>query len=745
VAEPSYQGVLQERDASLRRRLRAASIRFDAPVAVLWLALAGALAAATTRVVDWFVMTDELLYERLAMSIAQSHSPLPRVHGVLIANISQLYPLLLAPVFSHGLVPSALRDAHALNAFVMSSACIPAFLLTRRVTGRRSLSYLVAALTIGVPWIVLSSLLLTEVVAYPAFVWAGLALQHVLVSRGARADLLALVGIGIAVLARTQFAILLVVLPIALYVHHVAFTEMRPRSWLARLRAAARELVSGHRVLTGVYAALVVSALALVASGRLSSVLGTYSSAATGNVVPHGIGRALLEHLGTIALGAGLLPFLVGVAWMLATIVGPTSRERHAFASIAVTAIIALSLEVSSFDLRFGGGTARDRYLFYLVPLFLVGLAAAVSERRSPRWSLLIPAGVLVVAYLRLPLPRYEKLNVDRPVAAVNDGLIRFAGSPHAARLLLAVGTIVLTVLLLQASALLRTTTLAALLLSLTLAALPAETGYAFSKLFATNGTSGRPITLEQAQFFSWIDQKLGRNARVTMIPYPLLLQDYGSNVGYWWDAEFWNASVQRDAVYGDAYSWTPTTFPKERLSFDATTGRANLSPATYVAQAVADTRFRIAGEAVQPDYRGVLLSRAEQPWRAEWQTSGLFEDGWTRPDAPAKIKVFSEPGQTGPLRRYVTIAMHVPPRTVAKISMSSTIDAWRDDALAGDATHQLAVCVPAHGFAEITLGSPTSTLIYGDPTTADSYARAARHAGVLLREIAVADETASC
>jgi hypothetical protein len=47
-------------------------------------------------------MTDELLYERLAISIAQLQSPLPRVHGDLIPNVSQLYPLLLAPVFRHG-------------------------------------------------------------------------------------------------------------------------------------------------------------------------------------------------------------------------------------------------------------------------------------------------------------------------------------------------------------------------------------------------------------------------------------------------------------------------------------------------------------------------------------------------------------------------------------------------------------------------------------------------------------------
>ena len=84
-------------------------------------------------------MTDELLYERLAMSVSQLGSPLPHVHGELLPNLNQLYPLLIAPAFSGGLVPGSLDQAHALNAWIMSSACIPAFLLARRVTGRRLL------------------------------------------------------------------------------------------------------------------------------------------------------------------------------------------------------------------------------------------------------------------------------------------------------------------------------------------------------------------------------------------------------------------------------------------------------------------------------------------------------------------------------------------------------------------------------------------------------------------------------
>src|SRR5262249_58235717 len=125
---------------------------------------------------DWSVMPDELLYERPAISVGQLHSPLPRIHGELIGNVNQLYPLLLAPLFDGSLVPSGLRDGHLLNAFVMSSAAIPAFLLARRVTNGSRVAYVGAVLTVCLPWIVFGSFLMIVVAAFPRFIWAGLAL-----------------------------------------------------------------------------------------------------------------------------------------------------------------------------------------------------------------------------------------------------------------------------------------------------------------------------------------------------------------------------------------------------------------------------------------------------------------------------------------------------------------------------------------------------------------------------------------
>jgi hypothetical protein len=722
----------------------AVAVRVEVPVIALWLALGAGFAVITSRVVDWYVMTDELLYERLALSIGHLHSPLPRVHGQVVANINQLYPLLLAPFFAHGLVPAALHDAHIANAFVMSSASIPAFFLTRRVTERRALSYLAAALSVCIPWIALSSFLLTEVVAYPAFLWALLAFQHATVSPRARNDVLALVALGIAVLARTQFAVLLVVLPASLFVHQLVFVERGRGSRLRRVGGAAANIVSTHRVFAGAYAALVLAAVGVAAAGRLASVLGTYSVTAEGNLVPSGMGRSLLVHLAAVSLGIGILPFVVGAAWLLTTIVGARTREQHAFASLATVTTVALLFEVTSYDLRFGAGLMHDRYLFYVVPLVLIGLAGARAAGSWPTWSLLAPAALVATGFFFLPMRRFDKFNIDSPAAALNGVLRDLGGSVTGARLLLALTTIVATALLLEARVLLRRPQLVTALMGMALLALPAETAFSFSRIFAVNGTSGRPITLDQGIVFDWIDRRLGPTARVTMLPYPIY-GDYWANGGYWWNVEFWNASIQREAVYRGGLSWTPETFPKTTLRLDPSTGRANLSPSGYLAQADRETRFRLAGTP-DTEYRGVLLLKAARPWRADWMTFGLYDDGWTKPGVTARIRIFAAPGQRTSMLRYLTISVRTAPDVAQRsFRVRSNMTDWHGQAARQTAFDQFPACVPAHGHADLSLSSAEYSPIYGDPQSLTHFTSYARSGGVRLMQIALADETRPC
>src|SRR5258707_8205648 len=105
--------------------------------------------------------------------------------------------------------------------------------------------------------------------------------------------------------------------------------------------------------------------VALLAAGKLSSAVGTYAEAVQGNPFPSHFVPSLAEHFATIALGMAVLPFVVGAAWLVAGLVGRGARERHAFSALGALTIGVLALEVTSFDLRFGGGVVRERYLFY--------------------------------------------------------------------------------------------------------------------------------------------------------------------------------------------------------------------------------------------------------------------------------------------------------------------------------------------------------------------------------------------
>lgn len=668
--------------------------RFGPPI-VLWLMFGAALAWIVGAVADWYVMTDELLYERLALSVVRLHSPLPRVHDAIIANVGQLYPIVLAPVFAGGTVADGLHRAHVLNAFLITSAAIPAYVLALRVTRTVWAATLAAALTVLTPWMVLSSFLLTGNVAYPAFLWAVLAFHVAITSPTNRHDVYAALALGLAITARTQFIVLALVLGL-----------MCSARW--------RE----HRVLVGVYIAGSVVALAILIAGH--NPLGTYSSTARGNPFPPETFPSFFSHLAAVAVGLGLIPFIVGGAWLL---------RRDAFAALALLTIGTLTLEVASFDVRFGDGLVRDRYIFYLAPLFAIAFAAALASWERPSWKLAAPMGTLVIGFAVAPLPVFEKLSVDTPVSIIDGYLRREVGGLTGARIFLICASLVGTGLIVEAALLFgrrAVVPLAALALLLT----AAETGYAIERLFRLDGTAGRPLTVDPSSVLSWVDHIVSRSGNVTMVPYPVVAGEYWSSAAYWWDLEFWNASADRSVGIPGAFEWTPSTFPKLALAFDRG-GRATVSPPGDVLQAVADTRFHIAGTVVTNN-RNVFLVEPEHPWRADWTTIGLYDDGWTRPGIAARIDVYAYPGQNRRVQRTVTVSAFAPSGVTSR---PLTLGGSRVVAGENEVSVEATVCVPPKGSGEVDVRVEGASTIYGNPRT-DLTVRKPRQGGVQISRI---------
>src|SRR5581483_7498508 len=242
---------------------------------------------------------------------------------------------LLAPFLAAFDVPTAVHAIHVFNAPLMASACIPAYLLAREVAGRL-LALGAALVTVLVPWMIMTGAVLTESVAYPAFLWAVLALQRTIAEPSRRRDVLAVAGLALAVLARTQFVFLAIVFPVALVATELASAPVR-----------------GHRLLAWLYAAGIVAAIGLAAAGSLASVLGRYSVTAHGSPLPASVWRAIATHLDRAAIGCGLVPLVLGGGWLLASTVRPVSRRAHAFAALGLLVTVALVVEEASFDVRF--------------------------------------------------------------------------------------------------------------------------------------------------------------------------------------------------------------------------------------------------------------------------------------------------------------------------------------------------------------------------------------------------------
>jgi hypothetical protein len=491
-------------------------------------------------------------------------------------------------------------------------------------------------------------------------------------------------------------------------------------------------------VLAIAYGVALVGAVGIVLTGH--PLLGTYSATAHGNPFPAQIISSAPAHLAIVALGGGLLPFLLGGGWLVANLRHSESSDRLSFAWLALITIVVLTVEVASFDLRFGGGLVRERYLFYVTPLLLVAAAAGLSAVRRPRWSVAIPLIVCAVGFWRAPLAPFEKLNVDTPASVLNDWLLGTMGGVAGARWFLVLAAIVLAVAAVEADALLAPRMYAVIICVALLVVLPLETGYAFKRLFAVNGTAGLPLTLDQSVVFGWVDRTITTTSEAVIVPYPVIRGDYYSNIGYWWDLEFWNKSVDREASHPNQFSATSAgTFPKIDPHFDPRNGKANFDVDSYVAQAIDDVRFHVKGRFLVTQ-RNVSIVFPDRPWRADWVTYGLYPDGWTRPGRPARLRVFADSTQKGPALRTLQISLIAPESVPSRpVSFRSNAGAWQVAVGPSTVEQTVSVCVPPQGHADVTLRAVGSTPIYGDQSNLET-ANAPRNAGVLVAQIGLAE-----
>ncbi len=638
------------------------------PLAGIVAAAAVTLAVLATRVRDWIVMTDELQYAKLATAFAQGEL-LPALRGQHVSSYAQVYPALLSPLYGELSTTSALAGAHILNALLFAVAAVPAFLLARSEGVPRLWAFVVAGAAVVLPWNVLTAFVLTESAAYAIFLWTVLALQRAVSAPSPRWDAIALAALTVAFFTRTQFVVLALVFPLAALAHE------GPRRALRR------------HVLVEAYAIALIAAVVLAATGGVDRVVGRYSVTVTeGSILPWRAIEQAGAHLDVVAVGIGLLPLLLGGAWLVVA-----AWRRNAFALLGLFTVVLLTLETSSYDVRFGN-VLRDRYLFYLAPLLLVAAAAALRDGVRPAALAGVTLFVAVTVFAHDFVPR-PGLYVDSPVSVLNGLIDASVGAAF-----VALAAVVLALVSVRLPSRFRATATAAFVVF----ASGATATTAWTRLLTSHGPSGRPVTGKPGEVLDWADRVLPDDAKVGMIAYSTA-PTWALSAIFWWDVEFWNRTVDRAYVVGNTWEYAP--FPHEQLEIDPQTGAVHTqSIRQFAIVATSDARFRLAGPRVAQNL-GVEILQPEQPWRVEWLSMGLDADGWTRAGRTASFRVFPKPG-LGVERVRVTVHLSAPrgqPLAYRFAGKDRALDAG------GARTEQADVCVAPPGYAPLEL-SPTRT-----------------------------------
>ena len=692
-------------------------------------------------------MPDEMLYAKLATSVADTGSPLPRVHETSVDFYNMLYPLLLAPLYGVLSPPDAFRAAHVLNAFAMASAAFPTYLLAREVIPR-GWSFLVAALSISLPWMVLTGFLLTESVAYPAFVWAMLGLQQAIARPSRRADLLAVAGICLALLARTQFAVLVLALPLSIVGHEIARALVASGSMPRRRRLlqGALEAVRRHRLLVLLYAIGGCAMLALAAIGSVSGALGSYAiTLEEGSLLPADTWVAAAQHLDAVAIGMGLIPFVVGGGWMLATALRPQRMGEHSLATLSVVTVALLMIEVGSFSVRFEGvnpsHALRDRYALYVAPLFLVGTAAAlvVAPRRHVAVGSLVATALFAATASQLPF--VTAVSADAPANVVNRYLIELSGDLTTGAFVALTGLVVGAMLVLCVLLVPRTVA-APIIVGVLFAFSVLTLSDAVDRVRTSESLPGRPVASPPGPNLDWVDSALPEGATAALISFPVSRSWWPSAIR-WWDVEFWNQSVAQAFVASDG-TFTYTGWPQRKLAVSWADGRipATSDAPPFVVQAPGDARFLLAGRQVAAT-RGLAVRRVERPYRAVWISQGLEPDGWARSGRPATIRVFPFLGRAPQLLR-VGISIRAPDGGTVRYRISAPGDERVGQLAPGERSRvDLHVCVSALSPADIAVESRSNARIEG--VRLSPRATGTRRVGAQIGPISIAHTGRAC
>jgi uncharacterized membrane protein YjdF len=365
-----------------RRRPRVAGATL-ALIGLYLLAVAVYVALGTLRDVPLF-NPDEFLYGGLAQSLADGDGLTWR--GEPQRLVSLLYVLLITPAWWFGSTVGGYAAAKVISVVVLCTVAFPVFLLVRELL-TPGLALLAAAVTLAGSWMMTSSLLLTENLAFPLTTAALCATVMLLREPGSR---WLWVALGLAVAATLARVQVVVVFPIIL----LALAVDAGRHW-PDWRARAEQ----HR-------------LALIVTGAISGVLLLVQLAD-----PNLLGGSYYKTVGEFPLSGGVLSaavrqWIVLVAMAVAVPVVLTvaaacsprawrDEQLGPVLAVTVTATLVFVLETGWFLNGLEIEFSIQRYVEYVVPMFIVCMLVVAARREFVQpWAYAVVVAVALLALL---------------------------------------------------------------------------------------------------------------------------------------------------------------------------------------------------------------------------------------------------------------------------------------------------------------------------------------------------------
>lgn len=566
-------------------------------LALIVLASVVARSLAGLGVDGLWIAPDEMIYGNVGRNLWQ-HGSL-RLFGEEPAIFGVVYPALVGGPLALAGLDRGYELLKVIQPLVMSATAVPVYLWARSLSGPRW-ALVAAALTVAVPGLAYTGLLMSEVAFYPAVVLAAWATAAAL-ERPTRLRQALLVGaIALAAATRLQALLLPVVLLAAAGLHALL------------LRDPKRPL----RLWPGVAALAAIGvgwiAYRTAATGSPREALGAYAVTSESGYSVAEVARFAAFHAADLLLVTALFP---ACAVALLLFARPLSEALAAYLATTIALVPLFVLEVGAFASEYVGRLA-ERTLLPLAPVLFVGFSAWLA-RGGPRPRARTAAVVLAALGLLLYLPLREHV-VD---AAVPDA---FTLVPLLwLRERVSDGTLELAVWGTAAGAL----ALFALLPRRLIALLPllAAGALAFASFASTREVQQR-VRFDQLNLLGgerdWVDETVDEP-----VAYVLASQKEHNLV---WQQLFWNERIRR--VYVLAGSELPGRPPLAREVSVEPDGRLAPAPAEPLVVAPVELQFRgeqLGGIVIREyEQAGLGLWRLETPARLSSIRAGVGWDG---------------------------------------------------------------------------------------------------------------------